>query len=196
MDEVISAELRARYGIPDADWLQVHGHFRLQRCEAGDTVVRSGEAAREVGFVRRGLFRIFYLDPEGRESTKAFRAEGEMIAAYAEILAGIPSRSTIEAIESSEVYWIPFDRIDQLARSSLFWSQLLRSLAERHFLIKDDREWEFLSLSASERLERFEKSFPHHRRIPRYMVASYLGITPVALSRLSRGRTPRAAPKR
>jgi hypothetical protein len=64
---------------------------------------------------------------------------------------------------------------------------------EQHFVAKEQREYEFLQLSAEERYRQFCAERPEHlAQIPQHQVASYIGITPVALSRIrarvTRGR--------
>jgi CRP-like cAMP-binding protein len=63
-------------------------------------------------------------------------------------------------------------------------------VAEQHFLAKEQREFEFLQFDVLERYNKFKDDFgPLMGKIPQHQIASYLGITPVALSRvLSKSR--------
>ena len=64
-------------------------------------------------------------------------------------------------------------------------------VVEAQFVAKEQREYEFLQLSAEERYRLVCEQFPSLvQHIPQHQIASYIGITPVALSRI-RGRRRR-----
>jgi CRP-like cAMP-binding protein len=177
--------IRRAFAVPDEEWRKIADRFRFSRYAKGELAVREGAPFREIGYVLRGLFRIYHGDVAGREVTKAFRAGGDFVSPYAEVLRGQAPRTNVEALEASEVAWISYDRLDELARGSLYWSRLLRAQAEKHFLLKEQREWEFLTLSAQEQYARFLAEYKDvSERIPQFLIASYLGITSVALSRI------------
>ena len=56
---------------------------------------------------------------------------------------------------------------------------------EKGYATKEKRERELLLLDAESRYKSFIHEFPHlEPRIKQHMIASYLGITPIALSRI------------
>jgi CRP-like cAMP-binding protein len=135
--------------------------------------------------VRSGLVRHYYVDSRGRESVKAFRGPGEFSAPYAEIILRKPSRTFIQALAPTELLTFDVTRFDALAEDSLELQRLARRFVEQHFVAKEQREYEFLQLSAEERYRQFCAERPEHlSHIPQHQVASYIGITPVALSRI------------
>jgi CRP-like cAMP-binding protein len=131
------------------------------------------------------LVRHYYVDSRGRESVKAFRGPGEFSAPYAEIILRKPSRTFIQALAPTELLTFDVTRFDALAEDSLELQRLARRFVEQHFVAKEQREYEFLQLSAEERYRQFCAERPEHlSHIPQHQVASYIGITPVALSRI------------
>jgi CRP-like cAMP-binding protein len=135
--------------------------------------------------VRSGLVRHFYVDAKGRESVKAFRGPGEFSAPYAELIQRRPSRTFIQALAPTELLTFEVAKFDALAEDSLELQRLARRFVEQHFVAKEQREYEFLQLSAEERYRQFCAERPEHlSHIPQHQVASYIGITPVALSRI------------
>lgn len=158
----------------------------------GEYFSQPGWPATRIGVVLSGLVRHFYVDAKGRESVKAFRGPLEFTAPYAELILGRPSRTFIQALAPTALLCFDMARVDALAEGSVELQRLARRFGELHFVQKEQREYEFLQLSAGERYERFCAERPGHLAdIPQHQVASYIGITPVALSRIRARRARR-----
>lgn len=171
--------------LPDAAWRALEAELSPQTVAKGEFFTRPGEPSGRVALVRAGLLRFYYVDAGGAEFTKAFRGPGELAAAYAELLLGQPARTHIQALEDCELLVADFARLDRRLSRFPEWAAVARLIAEHFYVVKERREFELLQLSARERYERFEDEYPGlAARIPQYHVASYLGITPVALSRI------------
>jgi len=159
---------------------------------------RPGEPVQHFAIVLEGLLRHYYVDARGRESVKAFRGPNEFSAPYAEIILRRPSRTFVQALSPVRLLAFPVERFERLAHDSLELTRLARRFVEMHFVGKEQREYEFLQLSAEDRYRQFCAERPEHLKdIPQHQVASYIGITPVALSRIrsrlaKKGRTPKA----
>lgn len=159
----------------------------------GEYFSQPGEKATRFAVVISGLLRHYYLDSAGKESVKAFRGPMELSGPYAEIIQGRPSRTFIEALTASELFVFEVAQVDAAAESSLELQRLFRRFVEVQFVAKEQREYEFLLLTAEERYRQFCASLPELlQHIPQHQIASYIGITPVALSRIrGRGRGKR-----
>lgn len=154
----------------------------------GEYFSQPGEKATRFAVVISGLLRHYYLDAAGKESVKAFRGPMELSGPYAEIIQGRPSRTFIEALTAAELFVFEVAEVDAAAESSLELQRLFRRFVEVQFVAKEQREYEFLLLTAEERYRQFRASLPELlQHIPQHQIASYIGITPVALSRI-RGR--------
>jgi CRP-like cAMP-binding protein len=151
----------------------------------GDHLIRSGEEAKRVYIIVNGLVRIYCMDHSGKEYTRAFRCEGELAAPFGEILRGVPSVVNIESMENTTVLSLDHDVLEKLYLKSNSWNTIGRKIAETHFIIKEKREFELILQSAQERYEHFLEDYGHIKdRISQYHIASYLGISPVSLSRI------------
>jgi len=171
--------------LPPEQWRALGAMLVPKRVAKGERFLDEGEPANPFAVVRSGLLRFFYVDADGSEATKAFRGPCELAAAYSEMLLGIPSRTIIEALEDTEMLVGDYARVSTLYARNPCWQEVGRRIAEHYYVEKERREFELLQLSATERYLRFSQAYPGLLgRIPQYHVASYLGITPVALSRI------------
>jgi CRP-like cAMP-binding protein len=178
--------------LPAGEWEKAEALAREQVLAKREFFLQPGEPADRFGVVLQGVFRAVRVSARGGESIKAFRAEGELIGAYAEMLQRVPSMTAIEALEPSRVLVFQARDFRELEQGHVCWERLARRVAEHHFIIKERREQEFLDLSAEERLVRFWEEHPHLAgRVPQRDVAAYLGITEVTLSRIMSRRRKR-----
>lgn len=151
----------------------------------GELFINEGEVPRKFAFVNKGLFRYYYVDQKGNEFTKGFFAENTFLSSYSAMVLSGQSHFSIEALEDSEIVVFNFNQWKELLSQHICWNQLLISVLEKAFIKKEKREREFLLFDAEKRYTLFLQEQPDlDRRIKQNMIASYLGITNVALSRV------------
>ncbi len=153
--------------------------------QKGTYFIREGQIPRQFGFVETGLFRYLYLKEEGKELTKAFMPAGNFISAYSAMIQQEPAHFFIEALETSTVISIDYQKWKALKAKHPAWNEFLVGMLEMGYGVKEKREREFLLLDAESRYRVFLKEYPLlEKRIKQHMIASYIGITPIALSRI------------
>lgn len=173
--------------VDEAQWNSVRDLIRLQNVKKGEHFLSLGDPSDRFAIVEEGLFRIYYVDSEGKEAIKTFRGAGGVIGAYAEFLREIPCRLNVEALTDSVVSVVMAKDMLEAFKKDGPWERVGRKVAEQLYLEKEEREYQFLCLSASERYQAFLRDYADYEaRIPDYMVASFLGITPVYLSKLKK----------
>jgi len=164
-----------------------------QRTVAKGTILQSSGAKKHQGFfVRKGLLRSYTIDNKGKEHVFLFAPEGWMVGDIESNTFDTPAILFVDALEDSEVDVIDsdvFSAFEQLPKEVLSFQieKLLRrvSVLQRRVLM-------LMSASATERYQEFVKTYPMiTQRVPQRMIASYLGITPEALSKI-RGALSRA----
>lgn len=160
----------------------------------GQTLLAAGAPAYALWFVEAGLLRSFVLDEAGRERNRAFHAEGGWAGA-APTPQAADSVHTVAAIEASRLVELPHTLLlrwqaQHVALQSVLFEGLAASLA-----MQAQREAHLLLGDAATRYQRFVAAEPAlAQRLALHHVASYLGITNVALSRI-RARLGWARPR-
>ena len=170
---------------PDSEWARLNQQLSYHELGAGAYFVRAGEPSSAVGFVVSGLLRKLYQMQDGREFIKDFSFESCLVTAYSALLTDSPSHLSIQAIEPTILIIIPYREVVGWYSLHPVWQELGRKIAEGLFIEREQREWQLLTSSARERYEIFIAQYPELvPRVPQYDIASYLGISPVSLSRL------------
>lgn len=170
--------------LPDSEWNYISGRLAARNYRAEEFLIRAGEPATEFFFIVKGLTRFFYVTPEGKEFNKFFALENELAGSHWYKM-NAPCPYSVQAVEDTETIVMPAALIEEAYNRHPSWERIGRLFAERLSLMKELREKEFLLDPAEARYRRFLQEYPDlSRRIPQYHIASYLGITDVALSRI------------
>lgn len=185
--EALRALLHAISPLPEVEWQWLQGSLRSCTFARGKALYRVGSSEGGIHFLRSGLVRYFYLTEAGTERNHGFAGEGNLVGCFP-VLVGVPACPfCVEALEPTETVHIPAEAVRAFSERHSCWAQLWIRVLEHVALRKAAREEAFLLQSAQERYRRFVAEYPQlAARIPQYHVASYLGITPVALSRIRR----------
>ncbi len=141
----------------------------------------------EVFFVEKGIIRVLLHDQNGAEHTIHFALENQFICDYSAFMQKEVSIYTLEALESTEVVVLPRSTIDWGYKNLRQGDRMGRLIAEFYFIYQDNRIKNQYIRTPKERYDMITKVFPNiHNRVPQHMIASYLGITPIHLSRLKK----------
>ncbi len=171
--------------IPDEEWDWLAGTLEVRNFLPGDKLFQPGETDASLHYLCIGLVRYFYLADDGRERNHTFARETNLVSCLSSFVGAGSCNFTIEALEPTETLAVPSDAVRAFNHRHEYWNRLKLRLMEHVALRKAAREAEFLLASAEERYRRFMETFGNvAHRIPQYHIASYLGITPVALSRI------------
>lgn len=184
-EHTLKSVLLRQASIPDSEWEYLRRGLSYRDLSAGEYLLRAGDVPLEIGFVLSGLLEKFYETADGHSFIKDFSLKLRLVTAYSSLLLAKPAHLNIRAIEDSRLLMISFSHFQALYKRHSCWQELGRKIAEALFIEREQRESELLMLKAEERLDLFMNKFPDLiQRIPQYSIASYLGISPVSLSRL------------
>jgi CRP-like cAMP-binding protein len=171
--------------IPVVEWIYFVSQLRLIHLKKGDFLFKENEEFYSLCFVTQGLIHTFYNTSEGRQHTKNFAWEGRLVAPWASILQNKAANFNAQAIEPTLIVAVDARKFTDLKKRHHCWETISRKCTEAVFIERERREYEFLALNYEERIRSFNAFYASIiDRIPEYLMASYLGITPVALSRI------------
>lgn len=163
----------------------------------GDFALKKGEMHTQSYYVQKGLLRYYSIDEKGKEHILQFAPEGWFVSDRQSACLSIKSDFFIDALEDSEVLVVNEKFILETAKQNHEFLELNNQLLHNHIRQLQNRINQLLSYTAEERYIEFVETYPDIMlRVPQWMVASYLGITPESLSRVRKDLAERNQKKK
>jgi CRP-like cAMP-binding protein len=183
--------------IDQDEWEAFEPYIFTKKIKKRENLLKEGQICNEISLVLRGAFRQYHLI-DGEEKSTFFFFENHFACNYESFLTQLPSDVTIEALEDCEILYFSADVLHRLYRLYPKYEVFGRLIAETVYLCAMERLKTFLLNSPEERYRKFLQhpdSDVILERVPQHYIASYLGITPVSLSRI-RARVARQKMKK
>ncbi|MAN29401.1 Crp/Fnr family transcriptional regulator, partial [Mesonia sp.] len=148
------------------------------------TLLKTGKIEQHLSFIAKGIVRL-YIPKEEADVTFGFLFENEFVTAYDSFLTQTPSEYQIETLTETILWQISHKDLQEVYKNTTIGNIIGRKMAENMYLRKSKRELSLLSQTAEERyLSLFSDRPKLLKQIPLKYIASYIGVTPQALSRI------------
>ena len=174
--------------INDEDWDFFTSKLKLRKVNKRVKLLELGEVENEISFINKGIVRFFIpKEDKEKEITFGFCFNNEFVSAYDSFLTQSPSSYELETLTELEMWSISYNDLQEVYKKTSIGNTLGRLSSERLFLIKSKREISLLNETAEERyLKLFDERPELIKEIPLKYIASYIGVTAQALSRIRR----------
>ncbi len=189
MNEQVLLQLRNAISrfvkMDDTDWALIVPFIEERKLARQELFAKEGKIAQDIGFVLDGNLRHYYTK-DGEEKTTYFYFEGHFVSSYISCITHKPSELTIEAMTECTLLVFRYKDMLKLYELSRTWERFGRLVAEYLAIGLEERMVGLLMLSPEERYIQLLEGNKQKiiERIPQHYVSSYLGITPVSLSRI------------
>ena len=176
--------LQKKITLTDEQFELISKDIKVKTFTKGQIILSPGETNVKAYFVAEGLMRCYSVDSKGKINILQFAPESWWISdmnSYFEQ----PAEFYIDAIENTTVLILPKNYFHDASKhvpclihmNSTMLSNAMRFMQKRINML--------LSATAEERYLDFIRLYPNLTlRVPQWMIASYLGITPESLSRV------------
>ncbi|REG87888.1 Crp/Fnr family transcriptional regulator [Winogradskyella sediminis] len=170
--------------INDSDWKMFSSKLKKSEYSKNTTILAVGKTEKYLSFIEKGSVRLF-IPKVKNDLTFGFCFKNEFVSAYDSFLRQKPCEYQVETITESILWRISFNDLQNVYAKTAIGSTIGRLTAENLFLMKSEREQSLLKETAEERYLSLFKNRPNLiKEIPQKFIASYIGITPQALSRI------------
>ncbi len=182
--EKLIAKFNKYVSLEEKEIEPIRNYFHKKRVKKGDYLLKKGEICNKIFYVDRGLIMLA-LYKENRKFVAKFCLEDDLCCEGISFLKEIPTKYCIEVFEDSTIYEINKQDFYNLYKISYKWDRVVRLIMEEHILELVERFADINTITTKERyLKLLDNNAEIFTRVPQYVIASHLGITPEALSKI------------
>lgn len=175
--------IKSKVFIQEADLQLILDKFKVKTVEKGQFILKRGQIANQYFYIRSGALRFFFGEFD-QQLTAWVVFSNEFFAEISSLSSQKPTRFNIEAIEQTELLYIDKTTMEMLYKQFPSWQEFGRKTWEAMSVRMIDEIINFQTKTAEERYLEFLKVPGYLQKVPVKQLASYLGITPNALSRI------------
>lgn len=188
MSEILKSNITKRIQISDDEWKGLLTIMQPLKLKKRDFLLKAGDVCEYNTFIVKGCLRTFFTDDKGHEHIFQIGFEDWWASDLSSFVTGDPANYSIEALEDCELLQMHRDDYDKLLLSFPIYERFFRILMQRAYVAAQQRMIDSMSYNAERRYLELVKKYPNmEMRVAQHHIASYLGITPEALSRIKRG---------
>jgi len=186
MNERLLNNIQTKINLSIEEVETLQSFWKQKRLAKNEYLVRNGEVCKYDSFVISGSFKASYIHSEtGKEEILFFAIENWWATDLDSFANQVTSDYNIQALEESVVEQISYQSFEKLLRTIPKMERYFRLILQGYATSIQRRIILSNAHSAEERYENFLKKYPKiTQKIPQYLIASYLGITPEFLSKL------------
>ncbi|MGD6737487.1 Crp/Fnr family transcriptional regulator [Photobacterium leiognathi] len=181
------AEFLQQFGAEQTTIDETLAHAQILELPTRHILLNQGQQAEQFYFLLDGLCHACYLTENGKQFSKEFYWDQDALIGFEGLITQSPSPFLLETLSASQLIALPITLIETWRSQGL---TLYINLLERQLVFKENKERFMLMYSPEERYQLFTQSFAElNFKLTDYQIASYLGITPISLSRIKKRQT-------
>ncbi|MEZ5107282.1 MAG: Crp/Fnr family transcriptional regulator [Draconibacterium sp.] len=184
MNEKITKEINSILNLPSELLNDFLNKLKPVRINKGDYFLKEGDLCRNIALLTKGAFYSYY-QKDDNDIIEDFCLEGCFLADYPAFINNTAAKKNFKALENTQLLTISKKELDELYLSNPAYERAGRLIAEYLFTSWEAKLRDNIFLSPTERYRKLIKNRPDIlQRVPQYLIASFLNITPQYLSQI------------
>jgi CRP-like cAMP-binding protein len=185
MNNNLIQHIRKYIDLSDSEVLVFNEYFETHKLAKKQFILQEGKVCKHLYFVEKGCLRMYFVNKKAVEQIAQFALDGWWISDYQSFINHTPSEYYIQTIEESIIVSIDNQKFNELLNELPKLERYFRKIMQKSIAEAQLRSKLLYEMSKEEFYVHFSTSFPEFmQRVPQYMIASYLGLTPEYLSEL------------
>jgi len=187
MQEKLRQHIEKIVPLTDDEFAFISSHFTIKSYKKREFLIQKGESVKYCYFLISGLLMLVYNDESGDQHIVSFAMEdwweSDFLAYYTQTKATM----SLKCLEDTVVFCLSLQDYQKLCTGLQKMEHFFLKKANSGHIGSQQRILSFLTSNAKERYEQLLKQYPSLlQRVPKTLIASYLGVSRETLSRLWR----------
>lgn len=171
--------------LTDAEFDYMAPHFRLKKYKKHAIIIQPGDSVHYEYFVLKGLLKTALTDESGKEHIWQFAMENWWVSDYQAYQHHEPASFSIQCLEDAELLQLSFTDRNKLCAAMHKFEHFSRMKVTSGFLNMQKRVMALLKNDAQSRYKQLLEQYPSLiQRVPKALIAAYIGVSRETLSRL------------
>ena len=173
--------------LSDEEFEYILSHFTTKKLKKHQYLVQENDYVQYDYYVVSGLLKASHFDNDGKEYIMQFAMEDWWVTDYQAYFSAAKSTLNIDCIENTELLCLSLQNRDKLCAEMHKIEHFFRKKSNFGYVALQRRILSLLNSNAKERYEQFFQLYPSlFQRVPKTLIAAYLGVSRETLSRLSK----------
>jgi len=186
METVLRAQFEKIIHLTDAEFEYILSHFTVRKFKKHQFLVQESELVTHDFFVTKGLVKSYHTDEQGKSHIMQFGLEDWWITDYQAYFGQTPATLNIDCVEDTEVFCLSLENRDKICAGLHKIEHFFRRKSNLGYVALQRRILSLLNQNAKGRYENLLSQYPGlFQRVPKTLIASYLGVSRETLSRFS-----------
>lgn len=186
MSEILRQQIEKITPLTDKEFDYILSHFTTKKLKKHQFLIQESDLVQNDYFVIKGLLRAYYINEEGKEHIMQFAMEDWWITDYQAYFNETKASLNIDCIETTEVLCLSLYNREKLCADMHKIEHFFRKKSNSGYVALQRRILSLLNSNAKERYEQLLQQYPTlFQRVPKTLIASYLGVSRETLSRFS-----------
>lgn len=171
--------------LTDKEFEFVKSHFTKKKLKKHQFLIQANEPVLYDYWVANGLVKAYQNDDTGKEHVLSFAMEEWWVSDYAAFFTQTNATLNVDCLEDTEVLCLSYDNRTKLCQGLQKMEHFFLRKSNSGYVAQQRRILSLLSNNAKERYEQFLALYPTlQQRLPKTLIAAYLGVSRETLSRL------------
>lgn len=186
MSEILRQQIEKITPLTDKEFDYILSHFTTKKLKKHQFLIQESDLVQNDYFVIKGLLKAYYVNEDGKEHIMQFAMEDWWITDYQAYFNETKALLNIDCIEPTEVLCLSLYNREKLCADMHKIEHFFRKKSNSGYVALQRRILSLLNSNAKERYEQLLQQYPKlSQRVPKTLLASYLGVSRETISRLS-----------
>jgi CRP-like cAMP-binding protein len=186
MSQILRNQLEKIIQLSESEFDYILSHFTTRKFKKRQLVIQEGQLVENDFFILSGCLKSYSTDANGKEHIIQFGMQDWWITDYQAYYNQSTATVTIDCIEDTELLCLSYKNREKLCAELHKIEHFFRKKTNKRNVALQNRILSLLSSNAKERYDKLLEQYPQlFQKVPKQLIASYLGVTRETLSRLN-----------